>query len=576
MIQIQELSTEELICQNFKSFGLIALVLIALVLPFGHQQLKNIEKLFNKIAYKRELSILLVGLLAFIGAAIVSITVFWPIPHIIDERSYLLAADTFSHWRLTNPAHPMWMHFETLYVLQQPTYMSQYPPAQGLILALGQILTGYPIVGAWIATALACSALCWMLQAWINPRWALMGGLLMVLKLGLFSYWSQSFWGGAIAATGGAILLGAFRRTIKQPKIFNSLLIGLGLGILANSRPYEGLAFSLPSITYLLFWIKGKNSPPLKILLKEIILPLTAILLVIGFMMGYYNFVITGKFWLMPFQLYQDTYSTISNFLWSKPRLDLKYNHKEFYEIYYGSYLDLYNSNIGLSNYLSFSFMKMKNLWAFFLGVSFSLPLIALPALRKNFWVRFALLNLLLLIIGMLLVLYNFPHYAAPGTCLIYFLVLQSIRRIYFFQWKNRPVGKMMTWAVPIYCILQIALPVSLRIDPYVYINPAHWEIAKSQFPTWIYTREELVSKLSEGDDRYLILVKYLPDRNGHNEWVYNLADIDSTKVIWARSMSAEKDCQLAKYFSDRKIRVIEIGSQPNPIKRSYPFKPCD
>jgi hypothetical protein len=576
MIQIPELSREELICQNFKYFGLIALVLVALVLPFGHKQLKTFEQAFNKVARQRQLSVFLVALFTFTGAAIVSLAIFWPIPHILDERSYLLAADTFSHWRLTNPSSPMWMHFETFYVLQQPTYMSQYPPGQGLMLALGQMLTGYPIVGAWIATALACAALCWMLQAWMPPKWALLGALLMMLKIGFFSYWSQSFWGGAVAATGGAIFLGAFRRTLKHPKIFNSLFMALGLGILANSRPYEGLVLSLPAAVYLLFWLKSKNSPPFSILLKQVVLPLLGTLLLIGTMMGYYNFVITGKAWLMPFELYQQTYSTISNFLWSKPRLNLQYNHKEFYEIYYDSYIALYESNIGLYNYISFSSMKMKNLWNFFLGISFSLPLLALPFLRKNFWVRFALLNLVVLIMGMLVILYNFPHYAAPGTCLVYFLVLQCVRRIYFLRWKARDVGQMMVWALPVYCVLQIALPISLQIDPYIYVNPAHWEIPRSQFPDWVYTREDLISKLKQGNDKYLILVKYLPNRKAYNEWIFNEADLENAKVIWARSMTPERDCQLAKYYSDRKIRVIEIGDRPNPIKRSYPFKSCE
>ena len=45
----------------------------------------------------------------------------------------------------------------------------------------GQVIAGHPIVGAWLGTALACAALCWMLQAWLPPRWALLGGLLAAL-----------------------------------------------------------------------------------------------------------------------------------------------------------------------------------------------------------------------------------------------------------------------------------------------------------------------------------------------------------------------------------------------------------
>ena len=157
---------------------------------------------FRRLAARRELCLILVGLAAFLAPAIHAYFSSVPEPKVQDEFSYLLAADTFARGRLTNPTHPHWRHFENLQVFHRPTYMSKYPPGQGLALAAGRVLFGAPIHGVWLSSAAAVVAVCWMLQVWSGPSWALVGAVVMILSLGVNDYWCQGYCGGMVAVMG--------------------------------------------------------------------------------------------------------------------------------------------------------------------------------------------------------------------------------------------------------------------------------------------------------------------------------------------------------------------------------------
>ena len=233
------------------------LTLAVLVLAFGLPRLgaarfEAIERFFGGIARKKHQSVLLVGLSVIVLRLALLPLQPIPLPFVHDDFSFLLAADTFLHGRLANPTPVMWMHFETFHVTMLPTYASMYFPGVGLVLAGGKLLLGNPWYGLLVATSLMCASICWMLQAWLPPTWALLGGFLAVLRLGLFSYWINTYTGGgSIAALGGALILGALPRFLRTARPRYVWLIAVGVVLVAFTRPYEGTLLCLPVLAVL-------------------------------------------------------------------------------------------------------------------------------------------------------------------------------------------------------------------------------------------------------------------------------------------------------------------------------------
>jgi hypothetical protein len=528
------------------------LVLAWLAPEFGKRVFNPIEKFSARLAERRGLAILSIALVTILVRVSLLGFLSVPAPRVHDEFSYLLAADTFAHGRLTNPPHPMWLFFETIHVNQQPTYMSKYPPAQGAVLALGQLL-GHPWIGVLLSAAAMCAAILWMLQGWFPPRWALLGSVLVLLRLAIFSYWINSYWGGAVAAIGGALVVGALPRIVKFQRWRDALLLGLGAAILANSRPLEGAILCLPVALVLLGWLLRNFRSNWRRALSQLLLPLGIASLLCAAFMAYYNWRGTGNPLVFPYQVNERTYFSTPTLLWEKPRPPLHYRNAQL-EAYYNLWAREYwckNRMDRLSHATRHVSLIALKLVYFFLWPELCLAFFALPWLLRDRRVRILIALILVCSLGFLLVPWVEAHYAAPMTAALFALVVQGLRHVRRWRQAGRPVGIGLSRAVVLAAFVFAPL----------HHRSGTFEPETDQRPK-IEQRAAFLARLKAMAGEHLVLVRYAPVSTG-GEWVYNDADINHAKVVWAREIPGLNMRALLDYFRGRRVWLAQPDLSP-------------
>lgn len=230
--------------------------------------------------------------------------------------------------------------------------------------------------------------------------------------------------------------------------------------------------------------------------------------------------------------------------------------------------------------------MKLRDLvslWSFYLGPVLTLPIfLALALMPYGYSWKDARneARFLLVLSGVVLGaealprVYN-PHYSAPLAAGFIALVLIAMRRVLPWRWHGKPSGIFVARAVPSICVFLLVL----RLSPGIFKWPpvSTWPNLAKTPPTWCslslqnVNRAMILRKLRHDPGRQLVFVHYGPHHDVNRyEWVYNRADLNTAKVIWARDMGPAEDLKLTRFYKNRHAWWVYPDDNP-PRLVPYP-----
>ena len=492
-------------------------------------------------------AIVTLGLVGGFGSAFVGLVFGLPVPEGHDEFAYLLAADTFAEGRLTNPTHPHWEHFESFHIVHEPTYQAKYPPGQGLFLALGKVLSGHPAAGVWLSIGLLTGTLTWTLLVWLPPAWAILLSSLATAQIGLISYWAQSYWGGAVAGIGGALVIGAYGIILSESRVRAGLILGVGLVFLAFSRPFEGAILGVVLGIALLWrgiWLTQPGSPSI---ISKGLTP-AGIVVIVGLgALGVYNHAVTGSVVTMPYQVHETQYAAAPTLVFRQIEDPPTYRHTEIERYWMEWGKARHEAHHSVTSFGSATVGKLARVLVFFLGPA-ALALLVAGMARSARPQPALAVGLLAIVAAALLTKGAYPHYLAPATALFFLVTGNGLRYLH-----RRARRKRTPWN----------LSALLVAASFLIILIAFFSSARTSSGSFGTQRESVKEQiLTSAAGPHLVLVSYRPDHNYHEEWVYNHASIDEAEVVWARSMGAERDAELRAYFRHHTTWQLTVGRE--------------
>jgi hypothetical protein len=258
---------------------------------------------------------------------------------------------------------------------------------------------------------------------------------------------------------------------------------------------------------------------------------------------AYYDYRITGNPFVLPYMVYERQYNPVPLFVWQPLRDIDHWDVPTMRDMYRNDVRD-YEKRRSAGGF--FPELAFKAHWIYADYIGYWAPSLLVPAaglllvVRRRRWVQAALAVTLGLCGIVLFSNATMAHYVAPAVALFVYLVVSGLRGIANVRYGRWIVGAMLAVYVGMFCM---------------YFGK--WRDRVGSY--WPRERQTIEQALDERPGDHLVLVRYVPTFNPSWDWVWNSADIDAQRVVWAHDLGAERNRELLAYYPHRDVWLLTV-----------------
>jgi len=213
--------------------------------------------------------------------------------------------------------------------------------------------------------------------------------------------------------------------------------------------------------------------------------------------------------------------------------------------------------------------------YRFFFLPALYVALVAFLFTLRKWPMIYAACALAIFALGTNLFPYLLVHYLAGVTSLFVLVAVAGLVQLGRIQIHQMAAGEVAVKIILLLCAAQFLLwygahlfegtAAAAAVEPY-----ETWDMLPHGDP---HGRVLVNKQLAGIPGKLVVLVRYSPQHVFQNEWVWNGADIDGSRIVWARDLGETENGKLIAYYPDRAFWVLRPDDRP-PALEHYAARP--